>query len=300
MRGARQALCRLRKKIEEERIELDATAENRLTIKYLDSEVKINSFDADDYPVFKEVAKEKSFIVMKKSLKDLINKIIFNVATDEARPSLRGCCLTIKENEVEGVASDGYRLALAKAQIKNNGVIDSIVVPAKSMMELSRLIDDEDESMTVFVDKNYIMVDLFHTKIVTRLIAESYISYAKIIQTVFNTEVTVDKKIFENSIDRVSLINRNSKKYCVKFDIKEGSMTLSAESEEGTVNEKMPIALKGKDLTAGFNSKFIMECMKAIEDEYITFNFTTSTAPLIIKGSTDSWLYLILPLRAIV
>lgn len=288
------------KKIEEERIELDATAENRLTIKYLDSEVKINSFDADDYPVFKEVAKEKSFIVMKKSLKDLINKIIFNVATDEARPSLRGCCLTIKENEVEGVASDGYRLALAKAQIKNNGVIDSIVVPAKSMMELSRLIDDEDESMTIFVDKNYIMVDLFHTKIVTRLIAESYISYAKIIQTVFNTEVTVDKKIFENSIDRVSLINRNSKKYCVKFDIKEGSMTLSAESEEGTVNEKMPIALKGKDLTAGFNSKFIMECMKAIEDEYITFNFTTSTAPLIIKGSTESWLYLILPLRAIV
>ena len=112
--------------------------------------------------------------------------------------------------------------------------------------------------------------------------------------------MTVDKKIFENSIDRVSLINRNSKKYCVKFDIKEGSMTLSAESEEGTVNEKMPIALKGKDLTAGFNSKFIMECMKAIEDEYITFNFTTSTAPLIIKGSTESWLYLILPLRAIV
>lgn len=63
--------------------------------------------------------------------------------------------------------------------IKNNGIEESIVVPAKSLMELSRLIDDEDESMTVYVDNNFVMVDLFHTKIVTRLIAESYISYSK-------------------------------------------------------------------------------------------------------------------------
>lgn len=288
------------KKLEEERLELDATADGTLVIKYLDSDVSIKGYEASDYPVFKEVAKERSFIILKKHLKELINKIIFNVATDEARPALRGCCLNIKETEVEGVASDGYRLALVKMPIQNNGITESIVVPAKSMIELSRLIDDEDESMTVFVDNNFVMVDLFHTKIVTRLIAENYISYSKIIQTVFNTEVTVDKKIFENAIDRVSLINRNSKRYCVKFDIKENSMNLSAESEEGTVNERVPISLKGKDLTAGFNSKYVMDCMKAIDDEFVKFNFTSSTAPVIIKGSSDSWLYLILPLRVIV
>lgn len=288
------------KKVESEQLELDATAESKLVIRYLDSDVTIKGYDAADYPVFKDVAKEKSFIILKKDLKELINKIIFNVATDEARPSLRGCCLNIKENEVEGVASDGYRLALAKMPIKNNGIIDTIVVPAKSMMELSRLIDDDEESMAVYVDNNYVMVDLFHTKIVTRLIAETYISYSKIIQTAFNTEVTIDKKIFENAIDRVALINRSSKKSCVKFDIKEDSMNLSAESEDGTINERVPISLKGKDLTAGFNSRFVMECMKAIDEEFVTFNFTTSTSPVIIKGSTDSWLYLILPLRVIV
>ena len=134
--------------------------------------------------------------------------------------------------------------------------------------------------MTVYVDKNYVMVDdELKTKVVTRLIAESYISYSKIIQTAFDSVVTVDKKNIENAIDRVSLINRNSKRYCVKFDIKEGVMTLSAESEDGTVNEKVPVSLKGKDLTAGFNSKYIMDCLKAIDDEYITMNFTSSTAP---------------------
>ena len=290
-----------KKKIEDEELELDLEQDHSLLIRYLDSEVKIKGYDPEDYPIFKEVSKERSFNVMKKEFKQLINKIIFNVATDEARPALRGCCLNIKEDHVEGVASDGYRLGLVKVPIVNNGIIETIVIPAKSMMELSRLIDDEDESMTVYVDRNYVMVDdELKTKVVTRLIAESYISYSKIIQTAFDSVVTVDKKSIENAIDRVSLINRNSKRYCVKFDIKESVMTLSAESEDGNVNEKVPVTLNGKDLTAGFNSKYVMDCLKAIDDEYITLNFTSSTAPAIIKGPGENWLYLILPLRVIV
>ena len=289
------------KKIEDEELELDLEQDHSLLVRYLDSEVKIKGYDPEDYPIFKEVSKERSFNVMKKEFKQLINKIIFNVATDEARPALRGCCLNIKEDHVEGVASDGYRLGLVKVPIVNNGIIETIVIPAKSMMELSRLIDDEDESMTVYVDRNYVMVDdELKTKVVTRLIAESYISYSKIIQTAFDSVVTVDKKSIENAIDRVSLINRNSKRYCVKFDIKENVMTLSAESEDGNVNEKVPVTLNGKDLTAGFNSKYVMDCLKAIDDEYITLNFTSSTAPAIIKGPGENWLYLILPLRVIV
>lgn len=289
------------KKIEEEEIELELNPDHSLSVKYLDSEVKIKGYDPDDYPVFNEVAKERSFNILKKDFKDLINKIIFNVATDEARPALRGCCLNIKEDHVEGVASDGYRLGLVKAPIVNKGIIETIVIPAKSMMELSRLIDDDEDSMTVYVDRNYVMVDdELKTKIVTRLISESYISYSKIIQTAFDSVVTVDKKSIENAIDRVSLINRNSKRYCVKFDIKESVMTLSAESEDGNVNEKVPVSLAGKDLTVGFNSKYIMDCLKAIDDEYVTLNFTSSTAPAIIKGPGENWLYLVLPLRVIV
>ena len=131
------------KKIEEEQVELDGTDPTKLIIKYLDSELMIKCFSADEYPVFKEVDTQNSFIILKKELKDIISKVIFNVAVDEARPSLRGVCLNVKDEEVEAVASDGYRLALAKAQINNNGVIDKIVVPSKSMNELAR-------QMTIF------------------------------------------------------------------------------------------------------------------------------------------------------
>lgn len=287
------------KKIEEDEIELDGTADGKLVIKYLESKSNFNCFNTDEYPIFKDVKKENSFIIMKKDLKELINKVIFNVAVDDGRPSLRGVCLNITQNKLDGVASDGYRLALCSMPIQNNGIIDKIVVPAKSMNELSRLIDDENETMTVYIDSSYIMVDLYHTKIVSRLIAEDYINYEKIIPTNFTTEVTVDKKQFENSIDRVSLINRTEKKAYVKMEIKEDNICLNARSEDGEVDEKVAIGLNGKDLTIGFNSKYIIDCMKAINEPIISLNFTSSTAPGIIKTSESNWLYLILPLRVI-
>lgn len=287
------------KKIEQEEVELDGTNETKLIIKYLDSELQIKCFNADEYPLFKEVDTQNSFVVLKKEFKDIISKVIFNVAMDEARPSLRGVCLNIKGDEVEAVASDGYRLALARAQIKNNGIINKIIVPSKSMNELARLIDDGEETVTVYVEKNYVMVDLFHTKIVTRLIGEDYINYEKIIPTVFTTEITVDKKVFENSIDRVSLINRAEKKSYVKMEIKEDTVCLNAHGDDGEINERVTIGLKGKDLTIGFNSKYVIDCMHAIDEPFVTLNFTTSTAPCIIKGESERWLYLILPLRVI-
>ena len=279
------------KKIEEEEVELDGTSSSKLIIKYLESELQIKTLPADEYPIFKEVNTENSFVILKKELKTIINKVIFNVSVDEARPTLRGVCLNIKDNEVEAVASDGYRLALTRAVIKNNGIIDKIVVPSKSMNELARLIDDGEDAITIYVDKNYIMVDLFHTKLVSRLISEEYINYEKIIPVSFTTEVTVDKKLFENSI--------LDKRSYVKMEIKEENLSLSAHSEDGEINEKLTIGLKGKDLTIGFNAKYITDCMHAIDEPFITLNFTSSTAPGIIKGESDRWLYLILPLRVI-
>lgn len=287
------------KKIENDEVELDGTNAAKLIIKYPDSELQIKCFPAEEYPLFKEVDTERSFVILKKELKEMINKVIFNVSTDEARPALRGVCLNIKEDSIEAVASDGYRLALTKAVINNSGLNEKIVVPAKSMNELCKLIDDGEDTVTVYVEKNYIMVDLFHTKIVSRLISEEYINYERIIPTVFTTEVTVEKKMFETSIDRASLINRLDKKSFVKMEIIENILQLEAHGEEGDVVEKVNISTVGKDLTIGFNSKYIIDCLHAIDEQTITLNFTSSTAPCIIKGESVKWLYLILPLRVI-
>ncbi|MEG1662588.1 MAG: DNA polymerase III subunit beta [Clostridia bacterium] len=287
------------KKIEEEQVELESNDNSKLIIRYLDSELAIKCSGTEEYPAFKEVSNEKSFIVLKKDLKELINKIIFCVAVDEARPALRGCCLSINENELEGVASDGFRLAIAKINVKSNGAIGKIVVPAKSMMEISRLLDDDEETMSVCLEDKYVKIDLFHTKIVSRIISEEYINYNRIIPLNFNTTVTIDKKLFENAMDRVSLLNRTEKSSYVRIEIKEGELCLNAHSEDGDIEEKVTIGLQGMDLAIAFNSKYIVDALRVINEPIITLNFTTSTAPSIIKGESDKWQYLVLPLRII-
>lgn len=287
------------KKIEEEEIELDGTIDGKLKICYLDSEVSLNCYEAEEFPILKEVSNDNSFIIQKKKFKELINSISFSVAVEDARPSLKGCCFNIDGNILEGVASDGYRLALCKVPIENKGITEKIVIPVRSLNEASRLLDDEDEAMTVYVEKNYMLIDLFHTKIVTRMITEEYINYERIIPLEFSTEIKVEKKHFENAIDRVFVISKNEKKCYVRMEIKEDNVYLKAESTVGEVNEKLPISMKGKDILIAFNAKYIADSMKSITDQFISFNFTTNTAPGIIKGENDNWLYLILPLRVI-
>lgn len=287
------------KKIEEEQVELDGTNTTKLIIRYLDSELQIKCLGVDEYPLFRDVDTQNSFVILKKEFKDIIGRVLFSVASDDGRPSLRGVCLNVKEDEVDAVASDGFRLAMAKAIIKNNGIIDKLVVPTKSISELSKLIDDGDDTVTVFVEKNYMMVDLFHTKIVTRLISEEFINYEKIIPTVFSTVTSVDKKVFETAVDRVSLINRLDKKAFVKIEIKEDVILLNAHSDDGEINEKVTTKLHGKDLTIGFNAKYLIDCLRVIDEPIITLNFNSSGAPGVIKSESDKWLYFILPLRVV-
>ena len=99
------------KKIEEEQVELDGTTTTKLVIRYLDSELQIKCMSADEYPLFRDVNTQNSFVILKKEIKDIIGRVLFSVASDDGRPSLRGVCLNVKEDEVEAVASDGFRPA---------------------------------------------------------------------------------------------------------------------------------------------------------------------------------------------
>ena len=285
---------------DEDKISLDATDLMNLNVEYLDSNVKFKCYNANEYPVFKDVSQDESFIVLKSDFKHLIEKIIYCVATtDESRANLKACCLNIKESEIEGVASDGFRLALVKKPIQNNGQEKQILVPAKSLSEIGKLIDNEGETVTVYVEANYIMIDLFHTKIITRLINEPYISYDKIIPQDFTTEVTIDKVLLEKAINRINIINKTEKRAIVKIDIKEDVAYFTTSTADGDVNEKITIGLKGKDIIIGFNPKFILDCLNTSSDNFITMLFKTSTGAAIIKGEDDSWKYLILPVRVV-
>lgn len=287
------------KKLTQEQIELSLNEANRLKIKYTDSEGELQCLNADDYPEVKELSDAQKFVIVKNEFKDLVNKVAFSVATDDARPMLKGVLLEIDEITLTAVALDGYRMAKCVKPIEKTSAMMHALVPARCLTEISRLIDDSTDPVEVCIQKNYLSVDLEHTRITTRLLDLDFINYKQIIPAYFETIATLPKDQFEAGLERAILLSRSDKSNLVRFDLRENVMQLSSNSEIGNITEKIFIKLDGKDLSIAFNARYFTEVLRYIDSESIMIKFTDSVSPCIIvpTGALEDFMYLILPVR---
>ncbi len=288
------------KKLNKEKIELTLNEKNQLKIKYTDSEGSIQCYNSLEYPSFNKIDSNEFFGLTQKDLKDLINKTIFSVAIDDSRPILKGCLFEIEDKNINAVALDGYRLALCKKEIKVSTVKTSVIIPARSLSEISKILDDSEDIINVYIQKNYLMVDLKDTKIISRLLDGDFLNYKQIIPQNFETSIVINKSQFEDALDRASLLSKVGQNNLVKFDIKEKNMEITSNSEIGNISEKVNVSFKGKDLKIAFNARYFTECSRNLTDEFIKLNFNQPTNPCIITPiENDNYKYLILPVRMI-
>ena len=291
------------KKLTNDKIELTLEENNGLKIKYLDSEGYIQCFVENEYPDINLMDSKEYFGITKTNLKELINKVIFSVAIDDSRPILRGCLLEIGKDVIKEVTSDGYRLSLARKVLTFSNTETSCIVPDKSLREISKLLDDSDEQVNVYVNKNFLMVDQGDTKIITRLLEGEFLNYKQIIMaSAKETVITVNKAQIVDALERASLLSKIGQNNLVKFDLKEDNMLLTSNSEIGNIKEKIGIVLEGKDLLIAFNARYFLEAFRVIDDEFVKINFQGPTNPCTITpvdGEKEEYLYLILPVRMI-
>jgi len=287
------------KKLTNSTIELDVNEKNQMNIRYEESESLIQCYNPVEYPGFKKIDTKEYFGISKKDFKSCVSKTIFSVALDDSRPILKGVLFDISNGEVNVVALDGYRLAKVKKHVTTN-VQKSIVVPSRSLSELSKLIEDTDEIINIYLDQYTIMVDLGDTKVTSRLLEGDYINYKQIIPANYESFVTVNKEQFEESLERATLLSKTSNNNFVKFEIKENNICLTSNSELGNLKENIAVTLQGKDLIISFNPRYFLESLKSVTNEFVKICFNSPSTPCVIVPTTnDEFLYLILPVRII-
>ena len=290
--------CEYIKKLNNEQIELHLDEKNCLSIKYVDSVGKIQCLNSTEFPQIKNIEDSTYFEIKSKDLKALISRSIYAVAVEDVRPILKGVKLEVRDNKIVAVALDGYRLAVVKKPIISSNAEFNCIVPARSLNEISKLLDDSDEVIKVCIGRNYLMVDIDNTKITTRLLEGDFINYNQIIPTDFTTDVILNKEQLLDSLERASLLSRVDRNNLVKFEISDKVMILSSKSEIGDIKENITISLKGNDLTIAFNARYFTEALRVINDEFLKLSFTSSVSPCVITSNdTDEFLYLILPVR---
>lgn len=291
-------MSELVKKMGSQQVELECLDEKVLNIKYMDSTTKIMLYKVDEYPKFNENNYDNTFSMLQNQFKDMVNKTAFCAAIEESRPILKGCLLKVKGKNISMVAIDGLRLAITKQQLTLASGEFNAVVPARALNEISRLAGYTDDIITISVSNKKIMADMGHTKIVALLMDGEFVNYERIIPKESVTEIKVNSEQLEQTLDRVSIISRTVQANLIKIEMNENVMKIEANSDIGNINEKVPVSMEGKDMRLALNSKFLSDCLKAIDKDYIKINFSSSIHPCTITPiSGDEFLYLILPVR---
>ena len=276
-----------------------ATDDAGMFIRYTDSETYMQTLSAEDYPKFNVADNaDKDYFTMKEDvLKDIISKIVFCCATDESRPILKGALLETKGGKLNVVALDGVRMACATCDIEESSVDMKIVCPARTLTEISRMLDGENE-IKIYASKNMLSVEVQNTIINSRLYAGEFVKKENIFPIDFTTKVILNRADVIQSLERASVMIRNDKNNLVLFDIKPGKIVLTANSGMGKVEETISADLEGKELKIAMNGKFLLDAVKALEEEQVIVSFNTSVSPFTLENIEDkACQYLILPMR---
>lgn len=286
------------RKMTDGQIELSLIEGKLLKIRYQDSASDIRTQNVDEYPSMQEIDDSVKFSLSQKEFKNLINKVVFSVATDDARPILQGVLLEIEGETITAVALDGYRLAKCQKKLNLASAAMSLIVPAHSLEEVCKLLGDGDEAVTIYRQRNLLKIDLGSTKIHTRLLEGDFINYKQILPNEFFSEATVNIKQFEDSLERASLLTRHTKSNQVRLELKDTIMQISSDADFASINEKVGIKLVGRDLYIAFNVRFLSEALKVISDDFVKLKFNKPESPCIITSVGDGdYYYLVLPIR---
>ena len=256
----------------------------------------IKGFDAEDFPMPVTIEDEDYKDIPADIFREMIRKTSFAVSSDETKPLLMGELIEFKEDGINIVAIDGFRLAIKKSFGDFAANYSKIVVPGKTLQEVSRMIGSDTDVIKLGYDAKHAVFIMGDTIFTTRLLAGEFLNYNEILPKEFSTKVTVRVSDFLDSLERSAVVSKNN---LVKLEIKDDYIRLTAKNDEiGNLEENIAIDLEGNDLEIAFNSRYFIECIKNIDEESITLEFNTNVSPCILRPvGDDSYTYLLLPVR---
>lgn len=275
------------------------TAEQGLEIRYGDSCSYMQALPGSDFPTIKNDASgDEYFGIRESDFKDVVSKVVFCCATDDSRPILKGCLLETDGEVLHATALDGYRMAISECPAAGASGKVRIVCPARTLSEISRMLEGKDESLTVRVGRNAISVEVGDTVLTSRLYMGEFVRKENIFPPAFATEAIVSRSELIESVERASVLIRGDKNNLILLEVKAGGIRITANSEIGNVSESVKCTLSGKELKIAMNGKFLLEALKALTEEEIKLSFNTAISPFTAENRQDKTsAYLILPVR---
>ena len=292
------------RKMTGESVVIDVNDNNVTNIRCGNSKFNITGIEAAEFPEIQRFDVQYEINLTKKQLKELVRSTIFAEGTNELKMILTGCLLEASGKNVNMVAVDGYRLAYKKIECENDTVSGyfgdvAIVIPSKSLNELTKILDDKDEEIKIFCSEKNIRFEFDNVVFTSRLLEGDYLDYKKIIPSEYKTKVKTDVKSVIEAVERASLvITSEVTKAPIILNIVDGEIKINCETQVGKVEEIIPVDMEGNAIEIGFNNRYLLDALKAVSTEEVKLSFIDSVNTCLISPvEGEDFKYIVLPLR---
>lgn len=276
-----------------------------LHLKSGQHEANVKGLDAEEFPIIPAIPEKPTTRIAQGALRRMIREVAFVAATDDSRPVLTGVLTTIAGDMITLAAADPYRLSVRHGRVLDR--VESgleVIVPARSYMELERVLSDTDDPLDVFITPNRSQV-IFHTNeadIVSRIIEGQFPNYKQVIPAAAPlTRVVVQREELLNATRLASFFARDAANI-VRFGVEPGEempLVVSATAAEvGDQTGRVDATVSGSPTTIAFNSRFVSEALGSLTAPEISLELGGPLAPGVLKVVGDeSYLHVVMPLR---
>ncbi len=281
----------------DEEVEIN-TENNNLVILSGNAVFKIRWLPVDSFPPIPVVDKGNRVQINSEFLKNMIRNTLFSVSSNEQRLILTGALFESQENCFKMVTLDSFRMSIRKEYILGNKEEFKFVIPGKTLSELLKLLTKDDLEINIYYEKTQVLFEFDNLRYVSKLLEGEYFNYSAIIPSDFITTVEFNVEAFKEIVERNMLVSEAGKKAPIVLNIKDNLLTSSTVGESGNVTETLVVKKEGRDINIGFNARYLLDSIKAVEDEVAKICFVGETSACIITPlKSDEYLYLLLPVK---
>ncbi len=284
-------------KAAEGEVEVSVDATDVAAISAASARFRITGLGEKNFPRPPEDEEAYGYKIPCQTFKEMIRKVAYAASQDDTRRALRGVLISFKDQKLTMVATDGRRMALVENEMEFPKEAErDIVLPAKAVQEIQRSLGSGEENINLKVCKSQICFEFGNIMIYSKMVSENYPNYIQVIPKECREKVVVDRQLLLDALDRASVMTMDEA-HSTKLIFDSNKLTVtSAASEIGSASDEVPIKYVGERLEIMFNPSYMMDPLKAIDDDEVKIELIDGHSPAVIRCSIP-FLYVLMPLR---
>ncbi len=291
-------LCDILRRLPSAQVTISVDTHNLCKITSGESEFSLVGIPANDYPELPTVSSGMPFSIKQGLLRDMVKQTIFAVAVQDIKPVHKGIKFEVENGNLRLISCDGFRLAIRNEAIEYDGEDMTFVVPAKTLSEVCKLLDDDENTVSFSIGKKFILFEVGSFRIISRLLEGEFFNYKNAIPAESSTKARVNVKLIVDSVDRTSLLITSKIKSPIRAIFDENNIRISSATALGAANDKIPASIEGKRVEIGFNNSYLTDCLKTVDVDEVSIELSSPVSPIIIKPvEGDNFIFLIIPMR---